>query len=218
MTWNWTLVWHILPMILRGTVITVEATVLGMLLALLLGLIWAGLLFLPNRFIFWLVRLIIEFIRDTPLLIQLFFCYYVLPEIGVTIPALVTGITVLGINYSAYTAEVYRAGLQNIPVGQWNAAKALNFTPWQTFIRIIVPQALPPIVPAMRNNLIAMFKDTPLLSTITVMEMLNRAMIIGDKSFHYLEPLTLVGVLFLLMSLLASGLIGITQRKLLVRR
>jgi polar amino acid transport system permease protein len=218
MTWNWTLVWHILPMILRGTVITVEATVLGMLLALLLGLIWAGLLFLPNRFIFWLVRLIIEFIRDTPLLIQLFFCYYVLPEIGVTIPALVTGITVLGINYSAYTAEVYRAGLQNIPVGQWNAAKALNFTPWQTFIRIIVPQALPPIVPAMGNNLIAMFKDTPLLSTITVMEMLNRAMIIGDKSFHYLEPLTLVGVLFLLMSLLASGLIGITQRKLLVRR
>lgn len=218
MIWDWKLVWHILPMILQGMIITIEATVLGMLLALVLGLIWAGLLLLPNRCIFWTMRAVIEFIRDTPLLIQLFFCYYVLPEIGITIPALVTGIAVLGINYSAYTAEVYRAGLQNIPSGQWDASKALNFTPWQTFIRIIVPQALPPIVPAMGNNLIAMFKDTPLLSTITVMEMLNRAMIIGDRTFHYLEPLTIVGVLFLLMSLLASGMIGITQRTLLVRR
>ena len=108
MIWNWPFAWQILPIILRGMVITVEATVLGMLLALVLGLIWAGLLLLPNRWIFWPTRAVTEFIRDTPLLIQLFFCYYVLPEVGITIPALVTGITVLGINYSAYTAEVYR--------------------------------------------------------------------------------------------------------------
>lgn len=218
MKWNWQFTWHILPTILRGMVITIEATVLGMVLALILGLVWAGLLLLPNRWIFWSTRAITEFIRDTPLLIQLFFCYYVLPEIGITIPALITGITVLGINYSAYTAEVYRAGLQNIPRGQWDAAKALNFTTWQTFTRVILPQALPPIVPAMGNNLIAMFKDTPLLSTITVMEMLNRAMIIGDKTFRYLEPLTIVGILFLIISLLASALIGLIQRKVLVRR
>ncbi len=103
MIWNWPFAWQILPIILRGMVITVEATVLGMLLALVLGLIWAGLLLLPNRWIFWPTRAVTEFIRDTPLLIQLFFCYYVLPEVGITIPALVTGITVLGINYSAYT-------------------------------------------------------------------------------------------------------------------
>jgi polar amino acid transport system permease protein len=218
MMWNWSFAWHILPTILHGMVITIEATILGMLLALVLGLFWAGLLLLPNRWIFWSTRGITEFIRDTPLLIQLFFCYYVLPEIGITIPALLTGITVLGINYSAYTAEVYRAGLQNIPRGQWDAAKALNFTTWQTFTRIILPQAIPPIVPAMGNNLIAMFKDTPLLSTITVMEMLDRAMIIGDKTFRYLEPLTMVGILFLIISLMASALIGFTQRKILVRR
>ena len=218
MMWNWQFTWHILPIILRGMIITIEATVLGMVLALILGLVWAGLLLLPNRWIFWSTRAITEFIRDTPLLIQLFFCYYVLPEIGITIPALITGITVLGINYSAYTAEVYRAGLQNIPRSQWDAAKALNLTTWQTFTRIILPQALPPIVPAMGNNLIAMFKDTPLLSTITVMEMLNRAMIIGDKTFRYLEPLTIVGILFLIISLLASAVIGLIQRKVLVRR
>ncbi len=218
MKWNWPFAWHILPVILRGMVITIEATVLGMLLALILGLIWAMLLILPNRWLFWSTRGLTEFIRDTPLLIQLFFCYYVLPEIGITVPALLTGITVLGINYSAYTSEVYRAGLQNIPRGQWDAARALNFTAAQTFIRIILPQALPPIVPAMGNNLIAMFKDTPLLSTITVMEMLNRAMIIGDKTFRYLEPLTIVGILFLIISLLASALIGFTQRRILVRR
>lgn len=218
MKWKWLFAWHILPVILRGMVITIEATVLGMLLALILGLIWAMLLILPNRWLFWSTRGLTEFIRDTPLLIQLFFCYYVLPEIGITVPALLSGITVLGINYSAYTSEVYRAGLQNIPRGQWDAARALNFTAAQTFIRIILPQALPPIVPAMGNNLIAMFKDTPLLSTITVMEMLNRAMIIGDKTFRYLEPLTIVGILFLIISLLASALIGFTQRRILVRR
>jgi polar amino acid transport system permease protein len=218
MIWNWAFAVHILPTLLRGMAITIEATVLGMLVALILGLFWAGLLLLPMPWLVWPVRCVVEFIRDTPLLIQLFFCYYVLPEIGITVPALVTGIAVLGINYSAYTAEVYRAGLQNIPRGQWDAARALNFTTAQCFFRVIMPQALPPIVPAMGNNLIAMFKDTPLLSTITVMEMLNRAMIIGDNTFRYLEPLTIVGVLFLVMSLFSSALIGLMQRTVLVRR
>ena len=218
MTWNWRFTLHVLPVLLKGMIITIEATVLGMVLAMALGLFWAGLTLAPTRWIVWPVRAVVEFIRDTPLLIQLFFCYYVLPQVGITLPALVTGIMVLGVNYSAYTAEVYRAGLQQIPRGQWDAAKALNFTNWQTFRLIIVPQALPPIVPAMGNNLIAMFKDTPLLSTITVMEMLNRAMLIGDKTFRYVEPLTLVGLLFLVMSLASSALIGFTQRKVLVRR
>ena len=218
MNWSWHVVWQVLPIVLKGMLVTLVATLGGMALALLVGLAWVALLLSKKAWLLWPTRLVVEFIRDTPLLMQLYFCFYALPEIGITMPALATGILVLGFNYSAYTAEVYRAGFINIPKGQWDAAAALNFPRFMAFRRLILPQALPPIVPAMGNNLIAMFKDTPLLATITVLEMLNRAMIFGDRTFHYLEPLTLVGVLFLILSLAASGLIGWTQRKWLVRR
>jgi polar amino acid transport system permease protein len=180
-------------------------------------LIWAGMLLSGRRILTLPARGIVELIRNTPLLIQLFFIYYVLPEVHIEMSALSTGIIALGVNYSAYTAEVYRAGLESIPRGQWNAAVALNLPRHRIWWDIILPQAVIPMIPALGNNLVAMFKDTPLLATITVGEMMQRALVIGDRTFRYLEPMTMVGVLFLVVSLMSS--FGISRcEKLTARR
>jgi polar amino acid transport system permease protein len=106
---------------------------------------------------------IVEFIRSTPLLIQIFFIYFVFPEFGVTLNALTAGIMALGLHYGTYCSEVYRAGIEGVPRGQWEAATALNLSPYDTFKDIIIPQAIPPVVPALGNYLVALFKETPLL-------------------------------------------------------
>ncbi len=217
MNWNWAFTWHILPKLLQGLVVTVEATLAGTILALMIGLIWAGMLLSGRRILTLPARGIVELIRNTPLLIQLFFIYYVLPEVHIEMSALCTGIIALGVNYSAYTAEVYRAGLESIPRGQWNAAVALNLPRHRIWWDIILPQAVIPMIPALGNNLVAMFKDTPLLATITVGEMMQKALVIGDRTFRYLEPMTMVGVLFLVVSLMSS--FGISRcEKLTARR
>lgn len=207
MIWNWTYAFDVLPDILGAFVVTLQATVAGFALAVLLGLAWAVARMAPLA---WLARgasWIVEFVRSTPLLIQLYFLYYVLPEYGPTLSPLTIGILALGLHYSCYTAEVYRAGIESVPRGQWEAARALNLSPSATWRRVILPQAVPPTLPVLGNYLIAMFKDTPLLAAITVMEMLQTAKLIGAESFRYLEPLTITGVVFLVVSLVASWLV-----------
>jgi polar amino acid transport system permease protein len=110
----------------------------------------------------------------------------------------------LGLHYSTYLSEVYRSGIDNVPRGQWEAAKALNFSKLRTWTSIIIPQAILPMVPVMGNYLIGMFKDTPLLSAITLVEILQTAKVIGAQSFRYLEPITMVGVIFLILSYVSS--------------
>ena len=203
---DWAYALEVLPDLLRGFMVTLQATLLGMLLALMLGLVWT-ILQRGNRIvslpIFWFV----QFIRSTPLLVQIFFLFFVLPGFGLVMSPLVTGVLALGLHYSTYTAEVYRAGIEAVPRGQWEAARALNFKHHHIWRAIILPQALPPIVPALGNYLIAMFKDSPMLAAITVLEVLQTAKLVGSEHFRYLEPLTLAGLLFLIVSLIASRFI-----------
>lgn len=196
--------WSILPILLIGLWVTIQATVFGFLIALALGLVWAILKAAPTPIVSWPAKLITEFIRDTPLLVQLFFLYYVLPEYGLVFPAFLTGALALGIQYSAYTSEVYRAGLEAIVRGQKEAARALNLSSARTFTHIILPQAIPRIIPALGNYLVSIMKDVPVLSVVTVLEMLNVARIIGDRTFNYLIPLSMVGGLYLIMTLVAA--------------
>jgi polar amino acid transport system permease protein len=204
--WDWAYTWQILPDLLAAAVITIEATLLGFAVAAVLGLVLAILRMSQNPWISNPITGLIEFIRGTPVLIQIFFMFYVLPQFGITMPALVAGVLALGVHYATYCSEVYRAGLENIPRGQWEAATALNLTPYRTFKDVIIPQAIPPVVPALGNYFIAMFKETPLLSAIAVVELMQTAKILGSFSFRYLEPITLVGAFFLIMSLVASML------------
>ncbi len=201
---DWTFAWEILPKLGAALWVTIQATVLGMLLAITLGLVLALLRRAPWRLVSWPVALVVEFVRSTPLLVQMYFLFYVLPTLGLGMSALTTGVLALGLHYAAYCAEVYRAGLESVPRGQLEAATALNLSPWRTNLDVVLPQAIPPVVPALGNYLIAMFKDTPLLSAITVVELLQESKIIGSATFRYTEPLTLVGLMFLVLSLAAA--------------
>ena len=195
----------ILPIILIGLTVTLKAAAAGFAIALVLGLVFALLRRSRVVAISWTTAFIVEFLRDTPLLVQLFFLYYVLPDFGVVLPAFLTGAIALGLQYAAYTSEVYRGGIEAVSRGQWEAATALNLTRMQAYRDIIIPQAIPRIVPAMGNYLVAMIKETPVLSVVTVMEMMGLANMIGERTFEYLVPLTLVGLIFLLLTLICSA-------------
>ena len=199
--------WSILPILLIGMWVTIKATVLGFFIALTLGLVWAALKAAPLAIVSWPAKAFTEFVRDTPLLIQLFFLYYVLPEYGIVLPAFLTGALALGLQYSAYTSEVYRAGIEAVARGQREAARALSLKPTRTFTHIVLPQAIPRIVPALGNYLVSIMKEVPVLSVVTVLEMLNVAKIIGDRTFNYLIPLSMVGAIYLIMTLLAAGVV-----------
>lgn len=203
MEWDWAFVWQIMPTLIQGVKITIWATLLGSILAAVVGLGIALLRRSPNRLVSRTTGFVAEFIRGTPLLVQLYFIFYVLPDIGILLPPLVAGVIGLGLHYGTYTAEVYRAGIDNVPRGQWEAAKACNLSARQTWTRIILPQALPPMIPALANYFIAMFKETPLLSAITVLELMNQAKSVANSSYRYIEPITLVGAFFLVISLIS---------------
>ncbi|PIR00189.1 MAG: ectoine/hydroxyectoine ABC transporter permease subunit EhuD [Nitrospinae bacterium CG11_big_fil_rev_8_21_14_0_20_45_15] len=210
---DWAFALSLLPKLLDALIITVTATVMGMALAMLLGLLWAVLKKSKQPVMYWMATTIVEFFRSTPLLVQVYFLFYVLPDAGLRLTPFQTGVLALGIHYSAYLAEVYRAGIESVPKAQWEAAEALNFSKGHTFKAIILPQALPPIIPALGNYLIAMFKDTPMLSAITVLELLQTAKIIGAETFRYTEPLTLVGILFLILSLISARMIRFMEKR-----
>jgi polar amino acid transport system permease protein len=201
MEWDWNFVREILPTLIDGVKITILATLLGAALAAIVGLAIAIARRSPNLLVAGPVGAAAEFIRGTPLLVQLYFIFYVLPDAGILLPPLVAGVIGLGLHYGTYTAEVYRAGIDNVPRGQWEAAKACNLTATQTWTHVILPQALPPMIPALANYFIAMFKETPLLSAITVVELMNQARSVANFNYRYLEPITLVGVFFLLISI-----------------
>jgi polar amino acid transport system permease protein len=203
MEWDWAFVIQILPTLIEGAKITILATVLGYILAAVVGLAIAIVRRSKNKLVSRPMGLVAEFIRGTPLLVQLYFIFYVLPDLGLTLSPLVAGVIGLGLHYGTYTAEVYRAGIDNVARGQWEAAKACNLNAWQTWTQVILPQALPPMIPALANYFIAMFKETPLLSAITVLELMNQARSIANYNYRYIEPITLVGAFFLVISLIS---------------
>ena len=207
MEWDWNFVWQIMPTMIEGVKITILATLLGAALAAVVGLLIAVLRRSPNPWVSRPVAFFAEFIRGTPLLVQLYFIFYVLPDIGILLPALLAGVIGLGLHYGTYTAEVYRAGIDNVPRGQWEAAKACNLSASQTWTRIIMPQAIPPMIPALANYFVAMFKETPLLSAITILELMNQAKSVANTYYRYIEPITLVGAFFLAISLVAVVLL-----------
>lgn len=203
-TWDWDFAWEILPELLAGLWVTVKLAVLGISFALVLGLVLALLRRSRLRVVRWPVGLLIEFVRGTPLLVQLFFLYFVLPDWGVLLTGFTAGVVGLGIHYACYTSETYRAGIESVPRGQWEAATAINLSARQKWTSVILPQAIPTVIPALGNYLVASFKDAPLAATITVFGVLGSAQRIQGQTFRGLEPFTLAGLLFLAVSVPAS--------------
>jgi polar amino acid transport system permease protein len=211
--WDWTL--EILPGLLsQGLLVTFQATLGGAVLAFVLGLFVALLRRSRRPYISRPVGAISEFIRSTPLLVQLFVLDYVMPDFGVRMTALTTGIIGLGVHYASYTSEVYRAGIEGVPKGQWEAAIALNLPRYWTWASIILPQAVRRSLPALGNYLVAIFKESPQLSIITVVDVIGLARELGSERFRYLEPMTIAGLFFLLIAIPASILIRRLERRL----
>ncbi|CAN7559235.1 ectoine/hydroxyectoine ABC transporter permease subunit EhuD [Trinickia sp. LjRoot230] len=203
---------RIFPALIHASVYTIGITLVGFAIALVLGLVFAVLRRSPIKAVSRTVAFIVEFIRSTPLLIQVYVLFYVLPVYGVTMSALAAGTLGIALHYACYTSEVYRAGLNGVARGQWEAACALSLSPWRTYRGIVLPQAIRPVIPALGNYLVAMFKDTPVLSAITVVELMQQAKNIGSETFRYLEPITLAGIFFLIISVSFAALVRRVER------
>lgn len=212
MSWSWDAARAALPAVWQGFLLTIVIVLAAASIALMLGLALAATQRMSSSLAARAVAIATQLVRNTPLLVQVYFLYYfALPALGLGASALVTGILALGLHYATYTAEVYRAGIDNVPRTQWEAAKALQLSRSQALRYVVLPQAIPPMLPALGNYLIAMLKDAPLLSAISVAEVLTRALDHGARHFRYLEALTIVGVLYLLISLVASAFINRLQ-------
>jgi polar amino acid transport system permease protein len=212
--WDWDSAAASVPLLLDGLLVTVELTLLGSVLAYALGIVFALLRRARVPVLSPVVAGAVEFIRSTPLLIQIFVLYYLIqPAIGLKLSGFVTGVIALGVHYACYTADVYRAGIEAVPAGQWEAAVALNLPRRRVWTGVELPQAIPRVLPALGNYTISMFKEVPLLLAIGVLDVLNRAKEVGAETFRVIEPYTLAGLLFLLVSLPASILVRKVERR-----
>lgn len=211
--WNWQVVEDFMPRFWDGVLVTFQALAVGTLIAFTLGLVWAIAQRSDKVWISWPVTAVTEFIRNTPLLVQLFFLFYVVPEWGPAMSPFVTGAIGLGLHYSTYTAEVYRAGIDAVPVGQWEAATALSMPKVRTWTSVILPQAIRRVVPALGNYVVSMLKDSPQIAVIGAFEMFGEASSFSNETFTT-EAITVVGVAFILIAYPASLLLRAMERRL----
>jgi polar amino acid transport system permease protein len=204
-----------LPDLWTGLQLTVFLTFTGMSAALVIGLVIALARLDPRRkFLTWPARAFVEIIRGTPLLLQLFYIFYVLPSFGIRLDRLVAGILGLGLNTGAYLSEVFRSGIDAVQKGQWEAADALGMPTGLTLRHIVLPQALRIVIPPVGNYFISMFKDTALVATISVPELLFSGQLLAAQSFRYLEIYSLIFVMYLVISYPASLGVRWIERRL----
>lgn len=188
------------PTLVYAAGTTVILSLTSFPLAILIGMMVAvGRLYGP-RWLRWMLAAYVEFLRGTPLMLQLFFIFFVLPEVGINVPAFTTAILGLAINYSAYESEIYRAGIQAIPPGQMEAALALGMSRPMAIRRIILPQAFRIVIPPVMNDFIALFKDTSVCSVITIIELTKQFGILAKSTLAIVEMMGMTAVLYLAMS------------------
>ncbi|HMV66155.1 MAG TPA: ABC transporter substrate-binding protein/permease [Myxococcota bacterium] len=211
---GWDVVVTYMPTLTKAAGMTVVLSVLSFPLAILIGMLVAvGRLYGPG----WVrapLAAYVEMLRGTPLMLQLYFIFFVLPELGVNVPAFATAIFGLAINYSAYESEIYRAGIQAIPPGQMEAALSLGMSRAQAIRRIILPQAFRMVIPPVVNDFIALFKDTSVCSVITIIELTKQFSILAKSTLAIIEMMGMTAVLYLLMSYPMSLLARYVEKRL----
>jgi polar amino acid transport system substrate-binding protein len=194
---QWT---RFIPLLIKGAGMTVLISTLSMALAVLLGFGFCYAKLYGNGFMRGISNIYIEVIRGTPLLIQLYLLYYGLPNLGIHLNAFVAAVLGMGMNYAAYEAEIYRAGLLAVPKGQTDAARSIGMTHHQSLWYILLPQALRTILPPSTNDFIALFKDTSLVSVITVTELTRVYSTAATTTYRFLELGLVTAALYFLMS------------------
>lgn len=204
----------VIPVILSGLGATLWAAVAASIGATALGFL-LEMLRRSNRLLGYVLRFVIDVIRSTPVLVQLYFIYFVLPSTGLTLPAMTSGIIGLSIYYSGYLAEVFKGGIDGIDTGQFEAGKALGLRRRDIMWFVVAPQMLRNVAAPMGNYFISALKATPYLAVISVPEMLGLALEVGSNSFRYAEPVVVVGAIFLVLAVAIGQLVRLLEARLL---
>jgi polar amino acid transport system permease protein len=202
-----------LPYLLAGTWVTVQLTIVSMAIALVLGL-FLGMARASERALLRLpAATFIDIMRGTPLILQIFYIYYALPLIGIELEAFISGVIALSLNYAAYLGEVFRSGIQAIPKGQWEASYSLGLPQRLTMQKIVLPQALRIVIPPAGNYFIALFKDSALVSVISLSELMRSGQLLAATTYKHFEIFTMVAVIYLAVSYPASWLVSWLERR-----
>jgi polar amino acid transport system permease protein len=198
--WHWEVLWQSLPILLEGVRITVLASVVTMLAALVLGLVVA-LARMAGGPLGVLAYVYVEFFRNSPQLMVVVWVFTVLPLVtGITLSPLLSGIVALALNVAAFVAEVYRAGITSIPAGQAQAAMALGMTRAQLYRRVLLPQAIARVIPPLGSYWVSLFKDTSLLAVIGVAELMYQGRLVSTDTYRPVEILTGVALIYYVLA------------------
>ena len=211
--WNMTYALRVLPKLLDATLVTIQITMLAGVLSLSLGLVLALLRRSAWRPVSWPTAGFIDFVRSTPPLVQLYVLFYVLPEFGVVWSGMTVGVVGLGVHFATYASESYRAGIEGVAKGQWEASVALNLPPQRLWFAIVLPQAIRAAVPSLANYIVGLFKDSALVAVVTVTELMRVALSEANDTFRYIEPMTMAAIIYFLLSNIAAfGAIRLERR------
>jgi polar amino acid transport system permease protein len=201
------------PILLKGTVYTLEISIAAIILSTAWGFL-LSLALISSRF--WIqkpARIYVNIIRGTPLLVQMFYVYFVFPDIGIRLDAIQAGILGLSLCYGAYHAEIFRAGIISIGKGQWEAANAIGLKPFHVMARIILPQATRVILPPMGTSYIILVKDSSLASVITVRELTRSGQLIASTTFENMQVFTMVAVIYIVITQVLAWIIHKAEGK-----
>ncbi|MBW1713889.1 MAG: amino acid ABC transporter permease [Deltaproteobacteria bacterium] len=206
--------WEYLPRLLKGAVLTVELSLLAIMIGFVLGNI-IGLLRLSRlRLIRYPALVYVNAIRGTPLLVQLFLIYYGLPQVGLKLGPFAAALTGMALNDAAYVAEITRGAVQSIDKGQWEAARATGLSPIQGMIHVIFPQALKRMIPPLGNEFILLIKSSSLVSTIAMVELTRTAQLIASATFRPMEMLVGAALIYLAMNLVLQYILASVEGRL----
>ena len=214
MNLDFSVVFKVLPLLLEGAAVTIEIPALSVGFGFIIGMVVGVARLAKMRPLKWLAMIYIDFIRGTPLLVQIFLIYFALPMItGTRIDPFFAAITACSINSGAYIAEIFRAGIQSIDKGQIEAGRSLGLNWFQTMRYVVMPQAFKRVIPPLGNEFIAMLKDSSLVSVIGFEELTRRGQLIIAKTYSSFEIWMAVAILYLIMTLTISRLVAYLERR-----
>jgi polar amino acid transport system permease protein len=218
MTLDWSVLWENRNRLLEGAGVTIVLTLSTMAIALPGGLLLALLRLSPVAVVRGATTVFVEFFRATPLILQIYWVFYVLPAaFDISFTDFTTALVGLSLNVSAFNSETFRAGIQSIRRGQWNAAFALGMSPQQAMLKIVLPQAAIRVMPSLASTWVSLFKDTSLVSIIAVGDLSYEAMKIRSETYRVMEVLTAMAGLYFLMGYPQAKLVDWLHRKLKVQ-
>ena len=211
---NFELMAQAMPLLLTGAVVTVQITALSVMIGIVIGLFVGVARISTYRIVYWIAAVYVDFLRGTPLLVQIFLVYFALPVVtGQRIDPFIAAIAACSINSSAYVAEIFRAGIQSIDAGQMEAGRSLGMSWMQTMRYIIVPQAARRVIPPLGNEFIALLKDSSLVSVIGFEELTRRGQLIIARTYASLEIWLCVAIIYLVMTVSISRLVAWLERR-----